>query len=122
MKFLKKLGPIILSVSLFALAVWEITPPEDLSQATPLQLAAFFIPLLCFLTFLFNLYFKFLAKSLAVSLVLTLLLVFKSLDLFNFISLAGAGIALYLVIKYIKTPSKSPMQSKIPKLSQLKKQ
>lgn len=118
-KYLKKL-PIIFFGCLLGLVVWQIQPPASLTEASFFQIFLFFIPLFLLLTFIFNFYFCFLIRSLIISLGIILLLIFKSLDLLNFISSLFTISATILLVISFKKP-KAFQQSKIQSLK-LKKQ
>lgn len=119
-KYLKKLLPIIFLGLCLGLVVWFTKPPASLTNTNIFQFLLFFIPLFFLLTFIFNLFFNFFLRSLILSLGIILLLIFKSLDLLNFVSSLLTILATILLIISFKKP-KVFQQSKIKSLK-LKKQ
>lgn len=119
-KFFKKILPIIFFGSFLGLVVWFIQPPVSLTEASFFQAFLLFAPLFLLLTFIFNLFFNFFIRSLILSLGIILLLIFKSLDLLNFISSLLTISAVILLIISFKKP-RMFQQSKIQNLK-LKKQ
>lgn len=117
---LKKILPIIFFGCLLGLVVWFTKPPASLTEASFLQAFLFFIPLFLLLTSIFNLFFNFFFRSLILSLGVILLLIFKSLDLLNFVSSLLTISAVILLIISFKKP-KILKQAKIQSLK-LKKQ
>lgn len=117
---IKKILPIIFFSCLLGLLVWQIMPPASLTEASIFQFLLFFIPLFLLLTFIFNLYFSFFIRSLILSLGIILLLIFKSLDLLNFVSSLFTTVATILLVISFKKPE-TLEQSKIQSLK-LKKQ
>lgn len=120
MLLVKKLLPVLLFGIILGLVILNITPPDSLTSASPWQIIIFFLPLFLFLTFLINILFGFLLRSLIISLGILLLLVLKSLDSLNLVSVLITLIAVGLLIKSLRNSSSS--QSKIPNLSHLSKQ
>lgn len=116
-----KIIPIFVSGVVLSFVIWQVKPPEDLSQASITQILLLFIPLISFFIFTVNLFLKFILKSIIVSLLLTTLLIFKALGL-NPITLIAILGAVAATFKYLKKNQKNPYQAKIPKLSQLRKQ
>lgn len=122
MSFLKKLIPVFIFTAIFGLVISQIQPPQSLPSSSPTQLLLFFLPLLLFLTFLLNLYYKFTLKSLLISLSIVALFFLKGFDLFNIFSVTAILAFIVLTLKFLKRPKKFDYQPKIPKLSQLSKQ
>lgn len=124
----KKIIPIFILGSLFALVIWQVPPPISLSESSPFLLLAFFLPLTLLLVYLANLYLKSFCKSLAVSLSLISLLILQGLDWLNIATFLGVGLGLYLIFKYFKKPTsfsreiKPLPQLKFKRLSRLDKQ
>lgn len=122
----KNLLPLFLSALVSTVVIIKVEPPKSFETATLFQMGTFFVPLFFTFTFLFNLYFKFLPHSLAVSLGLIILLAFQILDSLNLVSFALTLLVVILLTKSFKKPSLqkplSQTQNKIPKLSHLDKQ
>lgn len=118
---LKKLSPIFISGAIFGLVIWQIEPPQSLTKASFLQMVLFFVPLFLSLIFTFDLIFRFYLKSFIISLSIVIILILKTLDTLNLVTLALTFVATFLITKSLKQPKKSYL-SKIPKLSHLQKQ
>lgn len=97
MAALKKILPIFGCGIIFGLVMWNLEPPKSLTQATFWQIVLFFIPLFLLLTFLVNIFLGQLIKSLIISFGVILLLILKSLDMLNFISLLSTLLATFLI-------------------------
>lgn len=122
MSWFKKILPVIFFGTIVVLVAWLTPPPKSFTQASLFQLVEFFLPLLLFLTFLLNLYFKFFLKSLIFSVGSVILLILQGLAALNIISALLTTIAIFLITKSLKKPVSSSYQSKIPKLSRLSRQ
>lgn len=119
---IKKLIPLFFFGAIFGFVVWQIKPPQSLPSISLTQLILFFIPLLLFLTFCLNLFFKFLLRSFAVALGLILFLVLKSLNILNLATVSVIFLVIVILVRIFKKPGKTFYQVKIPKLSKLSKQ
>lgn len=128
MTVFKKFLPVISSGIIFGFVIWQMEPPQSLTSASILQVLLLFAPLFTFLVFGLNLYFRFYPRSLIISLGIIILLVLKTLDTFNIISVAITIAAVTLISKSFKkvinwkTGSRSNTLIKIPRLSHLEKQ
>lgn len=116
MPILKKIFPIILFAIIFSWIVWQTSPPKSLTSATIFQIFLFFIPLFLLLIFIINLYFNFFIKSIITSLGITLLLIFKSLEILNIVS----GILTILAIIFLTISFKNPKKNQQTKIQKLK--
>lgn len=115
MPILKKLIPIFFFAGIFIWVFLQTEPPKSLTSASVLQILLFFIPLFLLLTFIINIYFNFFIRSIFVSLGITLLLIFKSLEMLNFVSVVLTSAGVILLVVSFKKPGKS-QQSKIQSL------
>ena len=119
----KKLLPVLLSASFLAYVAFNIEPPDSFTSATFFQLAYFFLPAFLLTASLFNLHFRFWPKSLIAALGIILLLIFKSLEMLNAVSISLTVAATILIIRSLKKSKNTlPKQSQIQPLSRLKKQ
>lgn len=116
MPIFKKLIPIIFFAGVFALVLWQTQPPKSLTSATISQILLFFISLFLFLIFLLNIYFQFLIRSFVISLGVVLLLIFKSLDMLNFVSV----ILIIAATAFLVVSFKKPKQFQQAKIQSLK--
>lgn len=121
MPLLTKIGPGLVSGLILLIVIIQVPPPESLSQASPFQLVIFFLPFIALLTFLANLLFSYLPRSLVFSLGLSALLILQSLGLLNLPILVIIFLAAFLLLRVIKKPH-SVYIPKILQTSQLKKQ
>ena len=87
---------------ILGMVVWLVEPPESITGTSPIQLLAFFLPLLLFLTFSINLYFKSPVKSLGISVGIIVLLMFQSLGVLNVLSGAVTIAVIAFLIKWLK--------------------
>lgn len=116
MPILKKLIPIFFFAGIFIWVFLQTEPPKSLTSASVLQILLFFIPLFLLLTFSINIYFNFFIRSIFVSLGLTLLLIFKSLEMLNFVSV----ILTILGTVFLTVSFKKPKQFQLGKIQSLK--
>lgn len=116
MSAVKKILPPFLFAFILGLVIWQVKPPESITQANLSQLTLFFVPLILFLTFLTNLYTKYILKSFIFSLGITLILILKALDLFIFFSIPAAFVITLFVARSLKKPARKSFSSqpKIP--------
>ncbi|MFH0937648.1 MAG: hypothetical protein V1808_05160 [Candidatus Daviesbacteria bacterium] len=113
--------PTLLFGLIFIYVLFQIQPPLSLTTASFSHVAFFFIPLFFLITFILNILFQFLIRSLVLSFGLILILVFQSLGALNILSLTLVILATILIAKSFKKPQKG-YQTKIPKVSKLAKQ
>ncbi len=119
MKYLKKLIPILICGLIFSWVVFQIKPPTTFTTATIFQLALFFIPLFFLLFFIFNLILDFILLSLTISVGIMLLLTLAGLHYLNILTGAVTLLAIFLIIKSLKKPTKITYKTKIPRLKKL---
>src|SRR5688572_13659157 len=103
--FLKTIPNIIVVIvfwSFFALVIFKVPYPNSLTSANALQLLAFFIPLFLCLTFTFNIFFKFLPRSIAIAFGLIIVLLLKPLGSLNLVSAGLTTVAVFLLFSYFK--------------------
>lgn len=120
MSTLKKLIPVFFFAGIFALVLWQIQPPQSLTSATIFQILLFFIPLFLLFTCIINIYFDFFIRSIIIGLGITILLIFKSLEMLNIVSVVLTISAIIFLVVSFKKP-KRIQQSKIQSLK-LRKQ
>jgi hypothetical protein len=112
----KKFIPIIFFGGIFIFVVLGIKPPISFTQASFSQILLFFTPLFLFFIFFLNLFFNFFIRSLIISLGLIFILIFKALDLLNFVSILFTTLAIIFLIASFK----KPVISNQPKIQNLK--
>lgn len=116
MSYLKNILPVLIFGIIFGVIVWYTKPPQSLTSGTFTQILLFFIPLFLFFIFLLNIFLKFLIRSFIISLGIVLLLIFKSLDMFNLVSVFLTLLAtMFITISFKKT-----RKEKAAKLQSLK--
>ncbi len=120
MLIFKKLVPVIFWAVFFSFVLWQIQPPKSLTSATIIQLLLFFIPLFLLLVCIINIFVNFFIRSLIIGLGITLLLIFKSLEMLNIISAVLTISGVIFLVTSFKKP-KQLQQSKIQSLK-LRKQ
>jgi hypothetical protein len=111
----------ILSLVILGFVIYYLNPPSSIGEASLGQLACLFSPFLIALVMIADLIYKFWIKSILVSAGITFLLILKIFDSLNFITGIITIFVVAIIIKALKKPTSSG-QSKIPKLSKLKKQ
>lgn len=130
LKLLYKLLPVLIFWGIFAYVILQIPYPNSLTQATPLQLLAFFISLFLAIIFTLNIFLSFFPLSLSLTIALIFLLILKALDSLNLVTGVLILIVVWLLFSYFKkggskslNPIKSGLtsQSKIPKLTTLQR-
>lgn len=97
MSFLKRLVLILLFGAIFAGVIYFVPAPSSWAQASVVQILAFFIPLLLFLTFLANLYARNILKSFSLALGFMVLIVLKSIDSLNPVTFTLVAVATILL-------------------------
>lgn len=122
MSKLKQFIPVCFSGILLSLVIWQVQPPQTLTQASPLQLIAFFIPLFLLISSTIFVIFQSIPLGIISGLIVILLLALKSLDLLNIITFIVILVAILFITKALKKDKKVSYQAKIPKISQLKRQ
>ena len=120
--FVKIVSPTICWV-IFTYVILQIPYPETLIQANTTQILAFFIPLFLALSQTLNIFLKNILISISVSLSLITLLILKSLDALNLVTVILIVITLGLLISYFRKTNIRNLtnHSKILKLTQLRK-
>lgn len=108
-----KILPALIFWGIFIFVIFQVPYPESLTQATFFQILAFFIPLFLALTF---------TLSATISLGIVFLLLLKSLNALNFVSVILIIVAVGLLLSYFKKEKgkhKLTYVSKISKLTHL---
>lgn len=104
MSYLKNILPALIFGVLFGFVVWYTSPPQTLTSGTITQILLFFIPLFLFLMFLLNIFLRFLIRGFVISLGIILLLIFKSLDMLNLVTIVLTILAtIFITISFKKT-------------------
>ena len=119
---IKFILPVIFWVC-FVYVVARVDYPDNITQANFLQLASFFISLFLALVFSINLFLS-LFSSLSITLGMIILLVLKSLDSLNAVSVILTLTAVWLMLSYFKTLKRQPSLTsrfKVPKLRSLQR-
>ncbi|MBI4036480.1 hypothetical protein HY386_01205 [Candidatus Daviesbacteria bacterium] len=108
---------------IFAYVIFQVEYPKSLTQASLLQILAFFIPLFLALSFSFNLVLNLSPISFFLSFGLILLLILKALDALNLVTAGLTLLAVYLFVSYFQKQKKKSLTSsmKIPKLKSLRR-
>ncbi len=122
MAILKRILLIFFFGGIFGLIVYQTEPPKSFETASYFQIIAFFLPLFLFLFFLLNLFIQFIIRSFIISLGIILLLIIKTLDIFNPAVIILIILSVILLAKTFKKPQRKFYQTKIPKISKLAKQ
>lgn len=117
-----KFLPILISLIILAVIIWQIEPPKAITEITALQIFLLVIPLLILMIFTTNLCFNFWLRSLVISIGLMLLIILKSLDKFNIITVSITLIATYLLAKSCQKRVDTKLLSRAFKPSRLQKQ
>ncbi|MBI3485603.1 hypothetical protein HY025_01515 [Candidatus Daviesbacteria bacterium] len=115
MKILKRLLPVLISLAVLLYVIYFTEPPSSWVEASTFQILSFFIPLLCFLTFLANIFIGYLPKSFILGLGGMLLIVLKSINALN-IFLTAAVVLLTLVSFRFYQSSRLIREPRIPSL------
>lgn len=117
MQLFFKIIPTIVFWGIFVYVIFYVPYPESLTQVSLFQVLSFFIPLFLTLSFLLNIFLKFLTLSCILSLGIILLLILKSLAALNLVTAGLTLLAIYLFLSYFKKNKKRLTSSiKIPKL------
>lgn len=119
-KVLLTFAPLIALV----LVIFYLPAPKSWPEATPIQILAFFLPLLLFFTFLSNILFSYLPHAFITGLGLMFLVVLYTAGQFNIFT-SGVVIALIIIsIKFFprfRYKFRLTKGSKIPKISPLER-
>lgn len=115
----KKLLPIILALVGWGYVVFNISPPSSLSEATPYQLAAFFIPFTLIIFFGSKFILHSNIKSLTVCIYILIALVLQGLDWAPIWITLPIGPAIFLIKNIISQRGRSKKEQDIPKLSKI---
>jgi hypothetical protein len=110
----------ILAVSswvVFILVIIFVDYPKTLPTATTVQLIAFFLPFFLSISLTINLIFKNLPSSMAFSLGIILLLILKTLQAINSLSVILILLAIVLLISYFKGPHQPQPKTAIKNLT-----
>ena len=119
--WIKVLTPVV-ALGVLIFVVMNVPPPKSILESTPDQILLFFGPLLIFLVSLINLLFKFLARSIIISLGIVALLITKAFDALTFLNILGICIVVFLLIRIVKKSNDPKIPNKIPRVQQLRKQ
>lgn len=125
MLFIRRILLFLLSLSILVCVMYFIQPPKSWLEASLFQILAFFIPLLFTLTFLLNLFLRYLPYSFISSLGGVVLIALYSTNLFNLFSvpltLALTLIAIRIFPKIYLPRFRLTKSTKIPKLTPKRK-
>lgn len=119
-RLLIKIAPAVIFWGIFAFTILQIPYPDSLTQANIIQLASFFIPLLLACIFTIEIFLKNVFVSFSVSLGLTFLLILKSLDSLNLVTVILVIVSVGLLVSYFRK-NKTGSLTKSPKISKLTK-
>lgn len=119
---LLKVLPALVSWVILISIVFQLDYPPSLTQATPLQLLGFFIPLFFAISFTLNLAFKNIIISTIITTGAIFLLILKALGALNIVTGAITAIAVFLIAGSIRKKKTSlTYKTKIPKLKNLRR-
>ena len=116
-----KIIPALIFWGIFAYVILQIPYPYSLTQANPIQLLSFFVPLFLGLIFTIDVFLKFLIRSIIISFAIIILLILRALDSVNTISVILLLAATALLFSYFKKPSSLTSEGNIPKLRSLRR-
>lgn len=124
LKLLFKNLPGLFFWGIFALVVFQIPYPENLTQANTLQILGFFIPFFLAVSLTINIFLINIFSSSSISLGIIFLLVLKALDSLNLVTGTIIVIATILLVSYSRKIKKKSLTKlpKIPKLTHVRKQ
>lgn len=121
MRLFQRLVLFLVSFAVFGYVIYFTEPPKAWSEASTFQILSFFIPLLCSLTFLINIFLDFLPKSFILSLGIMMLLVLKTANSLNIITgIVTTALTIGFFIFFKKEKSLTIVRE-IPKLGRLRK-
>lgn len=120
---LSRIFPALIFWGIFILAIFQIPYPENLTQASLIQILAFFIPLFLASVFTLNIFLKNIFSAGSISLGVIFILILKALDSLNMVTSTLTIIAIAFLISYFRKTGKKSLTKwgKIPKLTRLKK-
>lgn len=120
MLWVRKIVPLVIVCIILGAIIWFVEPPKTITDY-PTQISLFFIPFFLILVFSLNLFLKCYPRSITIAIGLSVLLSLQALSYLNIYNFIIIVTGIFLVIKFLKKP-KISYQTKIPKLSHLKKQ
>ncbi|MBI2334227.1 hypothetical protein HYU96_00285 [Candidatus Daviesbacteria bacterium] len=109
-KIILKIIPALFFWGVFTLVIFYVPYPKSLTQASILQLLAFFVPLFLALTFTTNL---------AIAMGVIFLLLLKALNTLNFVSAVLTITAVGLLFSYFRKNKSKHNLTKLKKMSKL---
>ncbi len=119
-RYITRLIPPIIFWGVLAYVILNVSYPDSLTQANFIQLILFFIPLLLACIFTIEIFLKNIFMSFSVSLGLIFLLILKSLDTLNLVTVTLVIISVGLLVSYFRK-IKTKNLTKFPKISRLTK-
>ncbi|HBR20185.1 hypothetical protein A2617_01515 [Candidatus Daviesbacteria bacterium RIFOXYD1_FULL_41_10] len=122
MPILKRVFPVLFFGGILGLVIWQIVPPKSFDIASYFQIIVFWVPLFLLLFFILNLFIRFFLRSFIITLGIILLLVIKTLDIFNILTVILTILSIIFLVKTFKKPRRKFYRGKIPKISKLAKQ
>lgn len=122
-QFILRTLPALIFWGIFGYVILQVPYPKSLTQATPLQLLAFFISLFLAITFTLNIFLTFLLLSSTLAIGIIFLLILKALDSLNIVTAILTLIAIGLLFSYFRKMKKGGLtsQDKISKLTSLQR-
>lgn len=117
-RLLIKIAPPVIFWGIFAFTILQIPYPDSLTQANIIQLISFFTPLLLAFIFTIEIFLKNVFMSFSVSLGLTFLLILKSLDSLNLVTVTLVIVSVGLLVSYFRK-NRTGSLTKFPKISKL---
>lgn len=120
MLWVRKMVPIVILCIILGAIIWFVEPPKTITDY-PAQISLFFIPFFLILVFSLNVFLKCYPRSITIAIGLSVVLSLQALSYLNIYNFIIIVTGIFLVIKFLKKP-KISYQTKIPKLSHLKKQ
>ena len=119
--FLIRVLPALIFTSIFILVVYFIPPPPSWAEASIFQILIFFLPLLIALTLLLNIFLRLFSKSFSIALGLMVLVVLRSVDELNIVTIFLTITLSYLLSTTFKRPPWQPRKiAKLDKTSTVK--
>ncbi len=122
-KFLPKVILVLFFGAIFIFVVLQVPYPETLTQASLIQILAFFIPLFLASVFTLNIFLRNTFSSGSISLGTIFIFILMALDSLNMVTSALTIIAVALLISYFRKIGKRSLTKwgKIPKLTHVRK-
>lgn len=123
LKLLYKPLPALIFWGIFAYVILQVPYPTSLTQASILQILAFFISLFLAITFTLNIFLTFLLLSSTLAIGIIFLLILKALDSLNIVTAILTLLAIGLLFSYFRKIKKGGLTSsgKISKLTGLQR-